>query len=556
MVSQTTSLGARERWIATGSLFLGMIAYTVAITSASVILPQIMTSLRADLDQAQWVLTAFGITQTVVMPMVGWFTSLLGPRNLYLGSLALLCISSLFSSLSWNIEALISFQALNGIGVGLMQPIIMAMMYQIFPPHQRGLALGLSMIGWSVGPALGPIISGYLVEIFNWRAAFYVSIPFGMGGLASAFLFLPVLPKPKRRTMDQFGLLTMAMALVTLLMAVTQGRREGWDSSYIMTLFTIATVSFLLFLIIEWQSSSPLVDLRLFRYVPFTLGCLVVFISTTAFRGTGLLTIVFMQQILDFTPLDVGWAMLAGSIAYGVAVLVAGQLADRMSPNILTLIGLGIFSAASFWLAGINEVVSINMLIVIISLRLISFGVMGSPNNLSTMRGLPEEHVVIGSGIFSLIRSISGTVGTALSATIYDQRFFYHVQEYADKHYLHLLGFQEAMSEVRNTLQWAGEIPTLLSTKTWALLHQRLIAEATTAAYQDYFLIAALIGVLATIAAIPYTELFSLAKTFWRSPHAEKIRSKEMAAVVALPVNPQETPAPVVEYPKVKSAPS
>jgi EmrB/QacA subfamily drug resistance transporter len=504
----TTSLHPRERWIATGSLLLGMVSFTIAIMVANVVLPEIMTSLRTDLDQAQWLLTAFGIAQTVVMPMVGWLTGLTGHRMLYLGSLALFCGGSLLSGMAWSIESLIFFQIVSGLGVGLMQPLIAAIMYQIFPPNQRGLALGLSMVGWSFGPAIGPIVGGYLIEAFSWRAGFYVSLPLGIAGLVCAFIYLPGLPRPARKTMDQMGLLTMTVALVTLLMALTQGRREGWDSSYIVTLLSIAVVATLVFLVWEWHSAAPLVDLRLLRYVPFSLGCLVVFVSTCAFRGTGVLTIVFMQQVLQFTPLDVGWLLLAGNIAYGITVIVAGRLADKMHPDLLVIIGLGIFVVAFFRFAEMNETITVGTLIVLLSLRLTSFGVVGSPNNLSAMQSLPDEHVVMASGIFSLVRSISGTIGTAASATLYEQRFFYHAQRYAEDNDPTALGLQDALVAVQHTLESAGELPALVSTQTSAVMQQRLLAEATTVAYQDYFWLAALVGVLAMLPALPWVEVW------------------------------------------------
>lgn len=513
-------LGARERWVATGSLLLGMVSFTIAIMVANVVLPEIMTSLRTDLDRAQWILTAFGIAQTAVMPTVGWLTSLVGHRRLYLSALALFCGGSILSGMAWSIESLICFQIIGGVGVGLMQPLIMAIMYQIFPPNQRGLALGLSMVGWSFGPAIGPILGGYLIEAFNWRAGFYVSVPLSIAGLICAFMYLPPLARPERKSMDQFGLLTMTVALVTLLMAMTQGRREGWDSSYIVTLFVIAIGAMVLFLVWECYTDAPLIDLHLFRHLPFALGCLVVFASTWAFRGTGMITIVFMQRVLRFTPLDVGWLLLAGNIAYGIAVVMAGRLADKFSPSLLIIAGLAIFSVAFFRFAQVNETVTVGTLIFLLAMRLTSFGVVGSPNNLSAMRSLPEEQVVMASGVFSLMRSISGTMGTAVSATIYEQRYFYHIQRYAENNDLNALGLQQGFAAVQHFLQWSGEIPALLAVKTSALIHQRLLAEAATAAYQDYFLLAALIGVLAMIPALPWIEGWRKVRLAVTSRHA------------------------------------
>ncbi|MBM3222653.1 MAG: DHA2 family efflux MFS transporter permease subunit [Candidatus Tectomicrobia bacterium] len=531
----STSLQPRERWLATSSLLLGMVSFTIAIMVANVILPQLMTSLRADLDQAQWVLTGPGIAQTVSMPLVGWLASLTGHRMLYLASLALFCGGSVLSGLAWSIESLIAFQVVSGLGVGLMQPLIAAILYQIFPPNQRGLALGLSMVGWSFGPAVGPILGGYLVEWFNWRAAFYLCVPLGVVGFLSAWAFLPTLPRPGRKAMDQWGLLTLTVAMVTLSMALTQGRREGWDSGYITTLFTMGTIASVSFLGIEWRSASPLVDLRLFRYAAFTFASLVVLLSTAAFRGTGVLTIVFAQQVLDFTPLHVGWLLLTGNIAYGVTVIIAGRLADRLSPWVLTTVGLGVFAFAFYWFSDMNETVSEWAFILLLTLRLASYGIVGPPNNLSAMRSLPEDQVVMASGVFTLLRSIAGTLGSAVSVTIYEQRYFVQVQRYAEDNALQRWSLQEAIGTVQQALTSAGEAVSGLAVQSGVLLQQRLLAEATTIAYQDFFLLAALASLLAILPALPVQETWE----------AICRRRRQRAPLTAVPPAPAERPQEV-----------
>ncbi len=535
MSEPTTLLNPRERWIATGSLLLGMVSFTTAIMVTNVVLPQLMTSLRADLDQIQWVLTAPSIAQTVVMPMVGWLTSLWGHRTLFLSSLMLFTLSSILSGLSWDLTSLVVFQSLGGIGAGLMQPLISALLYQIFPPSQRGLAMGLSLMGWSIGPALGPIAGGYMIEWFNWRAAFYFSVPISLAGVFCALFFLPVLPRPARKSVDHIGLLTMTIGLVTLLMALAQGRREGWDSTYIITLLVIAAVFCTIFIIWEWAYTSPLIDLRLFRYIPFTLACVVVFFSTNAFRGTGVLTIVYMQRVLDFTPLHVGWLLLAGNIAYGVTVVIAGRLADKMEASVVVIAGLCVFAIGFFWFATVNESVTGLTLSILLSLRLAAYGLIGSPNNLQAMRALPEMDVVMASGLFALIRGIAGTIGPVASAAYYDQCYFYHIQTYAAENDLNAMGLQAALTMVRNTLHWAGEILALLATKTSALLQQRLLAEATTAAYQENFFVAALVGVISILPALPWEKFF----------HFSTSKSADA-------VNPETSPAssPAASYEK------
>ncbi len=535
-MAHATLLNPRERWIATGSLLLGMVSFTTAIMVANVVLPKLMTSLRADLDQAQWVLTAPAIAQTVVMPMVGWLTGYLGHRVLFISSLSLFCASSILSGMAWSLTSLVTFQSLGGIGVGLMQPIISAMMYQIFPPNQRGLALGLSLIGWSIGPAIGPIAGGYLVEWFNWRMAFYLSVPMSIAGLICAVVYLPNLPRPDRKQVDTIGLLTMSVGLVTLLMAMSQGRREGWDSSYIVMLLIIASICLVAFIVWECVTASPLVDLRLFRYVSFSLASVVVFVSTCAFRGTGVLSIVYLQRVLDFTPLDVGWLLLAGNIAYGLTVVIAGRLADKIDPSIPVIAGLWIFALGFFWWARENETVTVFVLIVLLTSRLASYGLVGSPNNLSAMRALPDTDVVMASGLFSLIRGIAGAVGPVLSAAYYDQRYLYHAQHYGQQHDIASWGMQDAMANVQQVLQSAGELPALVPAKTSAVLHQRLLAEATTSAYQEYFFLAAVAAVAGTLPALPWDRLWNWLRVGWVQTNARATQAETASLSSGEPV--------------------
>ena len=237
------------------------------------------------------------------------------------------------SGLAWNIESLVVFQT-GQLPAGLMQPLIaVVFLYQIFPPTQRGLALGLSMVGWSFchWPA-------------RWRCLLRRSTgaPRSMCSGASGCVrphaasscfcrSCPAPPHPQnhgpvrpadhdRRSHDAaHG-------------ADPREGREGWDSSYIGTLLAIGILATVLFLLVEWRSPAPLVDLRLFRTAPFALASLVVFISSMAFRGTGILTILFVQQLLERTPLEVGCLLLLGNIAYGVAVMLTGGRPTARAP--------------------------------------------------------------------------------------------------------------------------------------------------------------------------------------------------------------------------------
>ncbi len=156
--------GARERWITTALLGLGLITFAIDASNTQLCLPQIMTTMRVDLYEIHWILTAPGIARTVVIASMGWLTGLWGPRTLYLISIGSMTLGSLGTMLAWDWPSLIVFRILAGVGGGMIPQLAQAIFYQIFPPGQRGMALGFALMGWSIGPAFGPLMGGNLLE--------------------------------------------------------------------------------------------------------------------------------------------------------------------------------------------------------------------------------------------------------------------------------------------------------------------------------------------------------------------------------------------------------
>ncbi|MDH3599086.1 MAG: DHA2 family efflux MFS transporter permease subunit [Candidatus Tectomicrobia bacterium] len=494
-------LGVRERWLTTGLLGIGLIVFAIGASVSNFSLPKIMTNLRVELYQIHWVLTAFGIARTVIIPTLGWLSGRMGPRLLYLISLTTFCLGSLGSALAWDWGSLLMFRVLTGIGGGLIQPLTMAIFYQIFPPSQRGMALGFSLMGWSIGPTVGSFMAGYVLEFASWRTAFAMVVPLGGIGVVLAWWLLPPLQRPERRRLDHYGLLTMGIAVTTLMLALSQGNREGWGSQYILTLLAIAGGSALVFVLLELWQDEPVVELRLFRFTPFVMASVVLFLSAVAFRGTGPMMQVLMQRLLGFAPLLVAWTQLPGNLVYGFAVLGGGRLADRIAPQLLVTFGMSIFAAVFWFYAGINELATAGVVMVMISLRFLGEGSMDSANNLTALRALPENQVMMAAGLMGLLRSIAGTVGPAFSAVFWDYRYSYHIQKYAERTPVDAQGLTATLSEVQHFLLWTGEIAIQIPTKALSLVHQRLLAEASTAAWHDYFLVNTLIALLCIVPA-------------------------------------------------------
>ncbi len=497
---ESSYLNPRDRWLTTGLVGIGLVIFAITASSTNLILPKMMTNLRIEFYYIHWVVTAFSIARTVTIPALGWLSGRFGPRTLYLASQALFTIGLLGSALAWDWSSLLFFRILTGASGGLINPLAMAIFYQIFPPNQRGMALGLSLMGWSIGPAIGPIMGGYLLEFASWRVVYFAMIPLSCLGVLLAWWLLPVLNRPERRRLDQYGLLTIGVAVTTFIIALSQGRRAGWDSQSIVVLFSISALAAILFVIIELRHPQPLVELRLLTTPPFLMAALVVCLTTMTFRSTEPMLPVLLQRLLGFEPLKVAWTMMPSQIAYGLAVLATGRLSDRITPQILVVGGLLLYAGSFIGFSGVTVWTTAWTVNAFLCLRFVAEALITAPNNLTALRTLSEDQVMMASGLIGLFRSVANALSTALSVVLWDQNYGRYLQLIAESSPRDSAAFTSVFLHFQQTLHWMGEIALRVPTLSMALMGRILHTEASTAAWREYLIFN---GTLALLAIMP-----------------------------------------------------
>lgn len=502
--SLSSQLSARDRGLTTALLGLGLITFAIDASNTLLILPKVMTSLRVEVYQIHWLLTAPGIARTVVTAATGWLSGWFGPRTLYLLCIGTMTVGSLGSMVAWDWPSLIFFRMLSGAGGGLIPQISQAIFYQIFPPGQRGMALAFALMGWSIGPAFGPFMGGNLLEFASWRVVYAITLSMSGLGFVLAWWFLPALRRPEKRRFDYYGALAVTVAISALLIALSQGNREGWDSQYILTMFAIAGMATVALVIIELYHPQPLVELRLFASVPFVMAMAVLFLTTMAFRGTGPMISVLMQRLLGYEPLLVAYTQMAPNLIYGAAVLVVGRLSDKVPTYVLVITGLLMYAGIFWGYAGVSEMTTWGMVMTFLIVRFIAEAFIVSPNNLATLEALPENKVYMATALSGLLRSIANAVGTAVAAVVWDQRYNHYLVQYSQETPQDAQGYAGALSDLQHLLRWSGEIVAQIPTQTMALMRDRLMAEASTAAWQDYFLFNTLLALLCLFPALPF----------------------------------------------------
>jgi EmrB/QacA subfamily drug resistance transporter len=494
------------KWWVTVALMLGILTQGLNFGTVNVALPSMMTNLRADVETIQWVSTAFMITRTVVMPTVGWVSAVAGPRTFYLAGLLIYIVGSVLCGLSWSISALVFFRVIQAIGAGPLFPLSMGMLYEVFPAHQRGLAMGIFMAGISVGPAIGPSIGGYLVEHVNWRMIFYLNLPIGIISLGAVALVLPKSARPRYVSLDKIGLLTMIAFLVPLLLALIQGRRAGWDSRYIQTLFAVAIVSGVAFLVVELRQKQPLVELGLFKIIPFSAASGIFLIGTMGEFASSFLIALFLQRVMALTPFQAGQMLLPGALTWGFSNLISGRLADKVNNRLLISVALIMIAVAFFRFSHIDMWSSTTYVLSLFVVQSFARGLLQSPLINLLMVVLPKEKVMMGSGLRGLINGLGSTFGVSMAALFVESQQTVHAMAFSEEQGSLPIGAAEAVAAARDHLYLAGEWDSL-PTKAMLLVRQTMLDEAAVLAYRDCYL------------AIALSSLVSLTLTlFLRSP--------------------------------------
>ena len=495
-VNPSQSADGFHKWLIALTLFLGTLSVGLSVTAVNIAIPAMMSSFGTSLNRIQWVLTGFMITRTVLIPTIGWLGDRIGDRNVFIISTTLFTAGSLLCSLAWNTESLIFFRIIQGVGAGPLLGVAMAIMFEAFPRNERGLAMGLFMTGWSLGPFLGPLLGGYLAEHVHWRAIFYINLPTGLLSIVSGYYFLHrTKSQGAAAPLDGLGIVTMTGATIALLLALSMGQEEGWGSDFIVGLFAAAAVLFVLFLLAEWRAARPFLELSYFRNLNFSLANALIFLRVFAFRGASFLLSLFLQKALNYSPTQAGIFLLPGAVITGLWSPIAGSISDRLGPRLPILFGFIILTVALYGMSTMTLWTTVSIIFLCLCLNSIGESSLNAPLNTVALGVLPEGRARMGSGIIGMSRGLGEAFGVGV--------FSFLLERYA---YLNLYSIPplqgaafvtserfEAISHIRGLLIQAGQFGAALEERAQSLLAHGLITQALTRAYQDLFFLIALI---------------------------------------------------------------
>jgi MFS transporter, DHA2 family, multidrug resistance protein len=483
-----------HRWLVAITVMVSGFLVPMSQTAMQVALPEIMTVFGLDLDQAQWIVTAYIIAGALLVPAVGWLGNWLGNRTFYVLCLSLFVTNSALCALSWSGSSLIAFRILQGFGGGPIPPMTMMFLSTVFPLEQRGMAMGLFGMGQTSGPIVGTVIGGYLTEYLSWRMVFFLNVVPGVMCIALVLLILPNVRDEVQRTLDLAGLLTMGVFLISLLVALSRGQRDGWDAPLIQRLFVVAGVAFVSFMVCELVVKEPLVDLRVYTNVTFAAVSGIILLFFMTFTASTFLLVILLQRLLDYPPAQAGLVLLPGSLVLALSFPLAGRVADQCDRRVIMLGALSIFALSSYLSSFLSLEWPLSWIVWLVVLRFSSGGFVYAPMMAAALSQLPPEKVRMGSGLLNLMQNGLGhTLGLAMVTTVLQRRLAYHSSVLDQQQASSALGWEEVLIPVREVVRQAGGSGPLAEAQVRTLVQSHLEQQATVAAYQDCFMLAMLL---------------------------------------------------------------
>ena len=401
---------------------------TTDIGLLSIALPVIITDLRADLALAGWIALIYALVTASLYLPCGRLSDMIGRAKVYRLGFFLYAGTSLIAGFAQDAWQLILLRGLQAIGSALIMTNSFAMVTAIFPPEERGRAMGIA--GGTVsalGYTLGPVIGGLLTYALGWRSNFFLTSLLSFIGFAAACYLLredadePAQPGAKE-SFDFAGAVSFALAISTLLLGLTAGQSAGWSSVLILSELGVGLATLAFFIWWEAGSRFPLLDLRLFQIRAFTHGNIARLISFMVISLNNLVMPFFLQLAMGLDPLQAGLLVAPTPLALAMLAPLAGWLSEKVSARLLTALGLTLKAIACVLLAYVSVNASSFDLVLRLGLLGLGLGIFQTPNNNSLMSSIPRERLGVGSSFLSVVRSLGHSAGTALATAIISAR--------------------------------------------------------------------------------------------------------------------------------------
>jgi MFS transporter, DHA2 family, multidrug resistance protein len=500
-------------WLIASVVALAAFMEFLDTSIANVALPYMAGNLGASNDESTWILTSYLASNAIVLPLSGWFASVLGRKRFFLICLGVFTLSSLLCGLAPSLGTIILFRMLQGAGGGGLQPMAQAILADSFPPQQRGLAFAVFGIVAVVAPTIGPTLGGWITDNYSWRWIFFINIPVGILAMFLIILLIEDPPWSKRAAgglmrFDYIGVSLLATGVAALQVMLDKGQEDDWfGSQFIVLLMIVAGVCLVSLVVWEWFHENPVVDVRLFKNFNFLSANLMMFMLGVVLFASLVMVPQFLQTLVGYTSTLAGLVLSGGGLLVLFLMPLVGTLTAKIQARYLIAFGWLLISLAMYYSTQkLDLQIAFRTASLMRVVQAAGLGFLFVPITLVSYIGMPAAKSNAVAGLLNFMRNIGSSIGTSMVTTLIARRAQVH-QAYLASHVTPGSStFRDLVAGLANRLTAAGLDSNLALSQATARIYRQTIAQATTLAYIDTF------SILAVAAAIMFLLSFALKK--------------------------------------------
>lgn len=473
------------------ALLFGMFIAILNQTLLNVALPKINTEFNISASTGQWLMTGFMLVNGILIPITAYLFNKYSYRKLFLVALVLFTIGSLICAISMNFPIMMVGRVLQAIGAGVLMPLGSIVIITIYPPEKRGAAMGTMGIAMILAPAIGPTLSGYIVQNYHWNVMFYGMFIIGIIAILVGFVWFKLYQYTTNPKADIPGIIFSTIGFGALLYGFSEAGNKGWGSVEIETMFAIGIIFIILFVIRELRMKAPMLNLEVLKFPTFTLTTVINMVVMKSLYGGMILLPMYLQNLRGFSALDSGLLLLPGSLIMGLLGPFAGKLLDTIGLKPLAIFGIAVMTYATWELTKLNMDTPYMTIMGIYVLRSFGMAFIMMPMVTAAINALPGRLASHGNAFLNTMRQLAGSIGTAILVTVMTTQTTQHLSAFGEELDKTNPVVQDHMRELAS--QYGGQEGAM------KVLLQFVNKLSTVEGINDAFIVATIFSVIALI---------------------------------------------------------
>lgn len=394
--------------------FVAILNQTLLATA----LPHIMADLQLDANTAQWLQSVFMLVNGIMIPITAFLIERFTTRALFLTAMTIFGLGTLMCAIAPVFSILMAGRVLQAAGAGIIMPLMQTIMFMIFPIEKRGSAMGMFGLVIAFAPAIGPTLSGLIVDHFPWRSLFYIILPIVILDIIFAYLLLKNVTNRTFPKLDILSIILSTLGFGGLLYGFSTAGNSGWTSMQVVLSLLIGALALVWFIFRQLKLEQPILEFRVFKYSVFTITTVLGMVLFIAMIGAAVILPLMMQNMLGFSALESGLALLPGALLMGIMSPITGRLFDKFGARWLSIIGVTILVITTFMFAIFTEETTFTYIAAVNAIRMFGISMVMMPVTTAGLNQLPTKLIPHGTAMNNTMRQVAGSVGTALLVTV------------------------------------------------------------------------------------------------------------------------------------------